>query len=353
MTGETAERGELEKAAAAAERAGQWEHAVELFGELFRCAVEGRDRETLHHSLSRLVLAFWNLGRLEEAQELAELAHEVARRTGHRHAEADSLNRRAAVLHARQRFPEADALYRRALEKARDLGDDALVAKVCLNLGVIEHTVGDLREARALYLESVSAGLRSGLPEHAVNAYNNLGMVCTDLGEWLEAQMHLDRGIEIAERLGDTSRLAFLRANLTEPLIHLNEIRAAKSQTEVAESLAHRTSNHTVLIDVARFRSMIAMTEGRLPDAESELRRGLAMAEEHGLDLCRAETLEQLARLRRRQGRMPEAVEALENAFDTFFGLGAKRDVRRVAPLLEEWRESERARVRIGRSAPS
>lgn len=336
--------------AAAAERAGEWEHAAALYRQLFRRAVEEGAAESLHAPLVGGSRAFRNLGTLEDAGELAELSYEIARRTGRPGDEADSLNQMATVLHADQELPAAQQLYREALEKARDLGDDPLVAKTCLNIGVIHHTLGNLREARALYLESVSAGLRSGFAQHAARAYNNLGMVCTDLGEWLEAQMHVERGIEIAERLQDAELLAILRTNRVEPLIHLGELAAAAEEAKAAEALARRVSRHSALSDIARFRAMIAMAEGRLDMADDELRLGLAIAQEHGLELCRAETLEQLGRLRRRQGRMEESLEALEQAFDGFFALGAKRDVSRVAPLLEERREGARERVRIGGS---
>lgn len=334
--------------AAAAERQGDWERAAGMCDQLFaRAVAEGRT-EGFHAPLTQRADALRNLGRLEEAEEAAALSCEIHLRLGRAAAAADSLNHLATVLHARGDLEGARGLYMEALEKARDVGSDPLVAKTCLNIGVIHHTLGNLWEARTLYLESVSAGLRSGFPQHAARAYNNLGMVCTDLGEWLEAQMHIERGIELAERLEDTELLAILRTNLTEPLIHLGEMEAAAEEAAAAEALARRVSSHTALTDIARFRAMIAMAEGRLDDAETALRKGMAIAQEHGLDLCRAETLEQLGRLRRRQGRMGEAVEVLEEAFDVFFGLGARRDVKRVAPLLEQWRESVLQRVRIG-----
>ena len=339
---------DIAAAAEAAEHAGEWERAGDLYRRLFDAHVAERDTEGLIGALGGGSWALCNVGRMEEAAEQAHLALELARRSGRGSAEAAALNQLATIFHFQQDLREAQQLYMQALEKARNIGDDALVAKACLNLGVIQHTLGNLREARALYLESVSAGLRSGFAEHAMGAYNNLGMVCTDLEEWLEAQLHLERGIEIAERTGNIVRLTELRTNRVEPLIHLNDLKAAADEAATAEGLARRISLHSALTDLARFRAMIAMAEGRLDDAEADVRKALAISQEHDLTLCRGESLEQLARLRRRQGRLTEALSALEQAFDTFLSIPAKQDVSRVAPLLEEWRQAARSRIRIG-----
>src|SRR3712207_9401585 len=77
------------------------------------------------------------------------------------------------------------------------------VGLACQNLGVIANIMGDLREARIRYLESIGSAVRSGRKLNEAASYNNLGMVCTDLGEFLEAGLYFDRGLEIAERIGD------------------------------------------------------------------------------------------------------------------------------------------------------
>lgn len=338
---------ELAARAEAAERACDWDEAVALFRQLFQRAVEARAAERIPEALLGGARALSPDTATEEAEELAWLAYEIAQRTGRMHDAATALNVIGTILHRRNDLAGARRLYIRALERARDLGDDRLVAMTCLNLGVTDNTLGNLREARARYLESVSAGIRSGIAEHAMRAYNNLGMVCTDLEEWLEAQLHLDRGIEIAERLDDLPTLTLLHANRAEPLIHLGELDRAREQIDRAEVLALRVGQPNTLGDVGRLRAVVARAEDRLDDADHELAEALAIADEHDLELCRAELLEELALLRRQQGRRDEAVRALEHAFDTFFTLGARRDVSRVGARLEEWREESRHRVRI------
>ncbi len=347
MPGAAPDLDELAARAAAAERAYDWEAAAALFRELFQAAVDARAIDRIPEALLGSARALSPDTATEEAEELAWLSHEIAHRTGRLHDAATSLNVLGTILYRRNDLPGARRLYVRALERARDLGDDRLVAMTCLNLGVCDHTLVNLREARARYLESVSAGIRSGIAEHAMRAYNNLGMVCTDLEEWLEAQLHLDRGIEIAERLDDLPTLALLYSNRAEPLIHLGELDRAREQIETAETLARRVGQPNTLAELGRLRAMVARAEDRLDDADEELRQALELADEHDLALCRAELLEELALLRRRQGRGDEAIHALERAFDAFFTLGARREVSRVGARLEEWREESRHRVRI------
>lgn len=341
---------DLAARAAAAEKACDWDAAVARFGELFDRSVRAGAAERLPAALMGIARALSPDAATEEAEELAWLAHEIALRLGRHRDAASALNVAGTVLHRRNDPDGAAALYTRALRSARDLGDDTLIAMTCLNLGVVENTLGNLREARARYLESVSAGIRSGSPEHAMRAYNNLGIVCTHLEEWLEAQLHLDRGIEIAERLGDTTTLALLHANRTKPLIHLGELERAAREADTAEACARQVGHHSCIAYVGCYRGMIAMAEGRLADAERHLEEALDLATQHDFDLCRAEILEQLALLRHRQGHGEEAFRTLEQAFDAFFAVGAKRNVSRVAALLEDWRPEVQQRVRIGGS---
>ncbi|MDQ3521649.1 MAG: hypothetical protein M3434_04840, partial [Gemmatimonadota bacterium] len=94
--------------------------------------------------------------------------------------------------------------------------------------------------------------------------YNNLALICADLRDWMEAEVYFDRGIEIAEQLGDVPARAKLRANRAEPLIHTGQLAHAKWTLATAEQLATQASDTGTLADIARFRAVIAREEGDL-----------------------------------------------------------------------------------------
>ena len=321
--------------ALARERAGDWTAAEIAFAETFDISIRAGDISVTVDALRGLCRVYQPQQRYEEAEEAGNLSLEIALLHGLTGAAARATNSLAAVWFHRQRWDKAGDLYRRARMLAVDVGDDTLVGYTCQNLGIVANVVGDVREARALYLESIGATARSGDRRTAMMIYNNLAMVCADLQDWMEAEIYFDRGIEIAEQLGDVPMLAKLRANRAEPLIHTGQITEARKAMDEAERLASPIRELRTLADIARFRSMIAREENDFRAAEQHVTRSLQLAQEAGLELELAEASEEHACLLTAQGRLREAVDALQRAQDRFRALGAQRDVARTQETLD------------------
>src|SRR4028118_865385 len=133
-----------------------------------------------------------------------------------------------------------------------DVSDDELVGHVCQNLGVLANMQGKLREARIHYLESIGSCVRSGNKRNELTAYNNLGFVCGELGEWMEAEVYFDRAVEIAERIGDSAHIASVLANRSLPLIHVGELARARDTLRRAGEAARRHDRRRPRGDRAR-----------------------------------------------------------------------------------------------------
>lgn len=323
--------------AATLERAGEWNRAAELFSRLFWRGVNEQNIEMIVDAVRSEARVRWQQGRTELAEELAYLAWEMAERNALLQAAARSLNLIANLHYQQENLLGAKALYQEALDRARDVSDDELIGLASMNLGVILSIEGDLREARQLYLEGIAAVVRSGNRASAAMVYNNLGTICTWLHEWLEAEMYFDRGIEIAEEIKNKGLLARLLMNRAEPLINFAEIDEASRSLDRAEELAGEVGEFEVLANATRFRSLIARANGDLAAAETCIAQGLDLAEEHELELERADLLEARADLRWEEGRCGEAVTLLEEARAAFRSLGAKRELSRVEQTLSTW----------------
>lgn len=321
--------------ATALEREGDWPAAGSVYEVLFREAVQLRDPAMVVEALRAQARIRQHEGRLEEAEEFAELSFETAERNGLAQAAARAVNTRAAIHYLRREFGPATALFEVALERGLDVGDDVLVGWTCLNLGVIANIRGDLREAWSRYLEGLGSFVRSGNEQNAALVYNNLGMVCTDLHEWLEAEICFVRGIEIASRLSDQPLLAKLYANRAEPLLRLRRMEEAHESLDRAEQIADRMDARDTLSEVARFRGMVARSEGRLGEAEAYLQASLEIAQGAGMALEEAEALREIGELARATGDEERRRQVLERAYRLFVGIGAKQDAARVGAMLE------------------
>lgn len=328
---------EITQRAAQLERGGDWDSAAFLYAEAYHDSMVHKDVAQALAALLKQAWVRWQQGAYEQSEELAQLSCTVAECHGNLELAARAINVIAAAHYARRDLPEAAVLYRQARALACDAGRDELVGFTTQNLGVIANILGDLSEARSLYLESIGCTARSGDRQTAMMAYNNLAMVCADLRDWMEAEVYFDRGIEIAEQLGHLPMLAKLRANRAEPLIHTGQIPEARKTLDEAERLARSIREVGTLADATRFRAMIARKQDDLNAAKQYIADSLRLASDAGLDLERAEALEERACLLDAEGRTTEAFSTLQEAQAGYQALGAERDAARTQEMLESW----------------
>jgi tetratricopeptide (TPR) repeat protein len=328
----------LAERAAALERAGEWSAAYELYQQMFREAIDGGDPAGAADALRGQSRICQQRRGYDDAEEFAELSREIAERNGLPREAARAMNTLAAIRLLKNDLSGAVEQYNAVVERATDCGDDALIGWVCQNLGVIANVRGELREARARYLECVAASVRSGDATSAITAYNNLGIICADLEEWTQSELYFHRGMEIAEKEGNVAFLATLCANLAEPLICTGEYERAEASLARAEQLAERVGNHRVAADIARLRGLGFRLRGDHDTAEAWLTKSFDLAEAHDAPLERAEALEALAALRWAQNRGAAAFALLRQARAGFDGIAAAGEVARLDRLADAWR---------------
>lgn len=325
---------ELEQASAL-EHAGSWEAAAAVYRRLFRRSVAARDISGVVFALYGQARTFRELRRWDEAEELTELCRHIALATGAFGMAARALNLYGVLRFSRGDLDEARSRYEEALERARETEDRRLLGYACQNLGVVANIRGDLRKARILYLEAVGASMQAGDRRSTATAYNKLGMVCTELAEYLEAEMYFDRGVELAEGIGDAAILARLHANRAEPMIRVGDRDRARRTLACAEALAIEIHGAATLSTVARYRGLISETEGARAEARRQFESSLAIAEGAGLLLARAEALDALARIAAADGSAAEAADRRRAAYEVYRSLGATPDAERLEPLID------------------
>jgi tetratricopeptide (TPR) repeat protein len=187
---------------------------------------------------------------------------------------------------------------------------------------VVASDVGNLREARIAFMESIGSFVRSGDAASAGLGYNNLGVASAGIGEWLEAEVYFSRGIEIAERLHHAPLLAKLYGNRAEPLIFVGELHQARESLRLAEAAAEAVGDRFALAVAARWRAVISRIGGAHDEAEQHLQRALSLVPHPAPE--RADAFYELGRLREAQGRGTEAGAAYRQASEihTSFGGG-------------------------------
>jgi tetratricopeptide (TPR) repeat protein len=328
---------ELADEAAALERAAEWETAHAIYDRAFAASLAAHSVRGMADATRGTARMLRELGRLDEAQEQAELSIEIAGRAGLGIERARAVNILGTIHYVGGAIHEAAELYESALESAREGREDELIVAVCANLGVLANIRGDLRAAFTSYLESIAAAVRTDNVQASVLGYNNLGMLAADVREWMHADLLFHRALELAEELGDATITTTLLLNRAEPLIHVGELDEAERVLDRAEAMAERIQNVRELAEAARFRALLARGRGDEADALGHLARSLLLATRAGLRLERAEALEQMALLHHDAGREDDARAHLSDACSEYFAAGATRDCGRCRETLSAW----------------
>lgn len=328
---------ELLRLASVSETAGRWAEASERFEQAFNVGLKRFAPRLSVDALRGLARLRGRTRRFEEAEELAELSRFISLAHGLEEEAVQSLNIAGLIKYWEGRFSDARRIYEAALAEARDVGHNTSIGWICQNLGVLSNIQGDHREARLWYLESIAATVASN-DDLIVNAvYNNLGMVCADLHEWMEADLYFDRGIEVARRVGDRVQLARLCLNKAEPLIEMGEFVEAVRTLDEAERIAGEIRDAGVLCEVAHFRGRIARVQKNFNAARRLLDQALERARSENLQLAEAESLREMALLHWDCGRRTEAYSDASEALSLFRKLGASHDAASLTLLLESW----------------
>jgi CHAT domain-containing protein/Tfp pilus assembly protein PilF len=250
----------------------------------YRRALESRERvlgpldPNLALSLNNLAVLLEEKGDNVEAESLFRRALDVRERgVGPDHPDtARSLNDLAGLLLNMGDFAKAEPLFQRAgeiFEKVFGPEHEEYLATVN-NLGLLYEMSHQYEKAKPLFERALKTKEKTLGPDHIDLAFvaSNLGLVCWDLGEYDQAEIYARRALKLREtKFGP------------------NHLKTAESLSNVA---------------------LILRDRGDLDKAETLLRRTLQIEQTYGkFHPTNASTLENLAFLKIKQGKLDEALK--------------------------------------------
>jgi transcriptional regulator with GAF, ATPase, and Fis domain/uncharacterized protein HemY/transposase len=125
-------------------------------------------------------------------------------------------------------FEGAKASYLKAQSYTESITDPSLLGLISMNLGTLYVDYGKRDEATQYLVRAVKEFTISGQNSYLARAYNNLGNNLLYGGRWREAAENLSRALDLAKKLGD-------RENTWLTLITLGELRFFQGEYEKAE----------------------------------------------------------------------------------------------------------------------
>jgi DNA-binding NarL/FixJ family response regulator len=174
------------------------------------------DRRALSAALNNMALLEVDDGDPGRARALFEQALVIKRQLGDRQSLAIGLANLGDLLTRTGQWDAADRALAEAAALAADLGNPQLIGTVHTNQGNLGAHQQRWADAAGHYAVAVAAYQEIGHGHDAVEAMTGLGRACYRLGRPGEGAQHLHAAEALASGLGNSQRLAEVRAALAE-----------------------------------------------------------------------------------------------------------------------------------------
>ncbi|MDQ2890133.1 MAG: HD domain-containing protein [Gemmatimonadota bacterium] len=262
-----------------------------------------------------------------------EQAVEVARVAADSGAEAHALNGLAIIEQTVGNIDRSEELYALARSRAADAGDEMLLAMLDQNLGTAANIRGNLELALQLYESSKTRFKALGLSSYEAHVLNNVGMVCTDLGQWDDAEHAYDAACDACASGDETGLLRRIEVNQAELWIARKEINKARTRCErlLADARNEGGISAPWLGEVYKHYGVVCREQKQLDRADEWFAKAAAVASSSRDLLLSAETAREQAELYWMQSRNTDTLSALNSAHVWFSQLRAERDLDSVA----------------------
>jgi putative nucleotidyltransferase with HDIG domain len=342
--------------AAAQQRAGEWDAAVQTLRIAYRTSVESRDRDGLLETVVWLGYCWRFANDRDLAVDLLELAATLGEINDRPEISGRALNGLAALAQDRGDIEEAERMYREANQLGHAAGSETLIGETEQNLGTLANIRGNLTEALARYQNALQHLSRVGIARGLISTLNNLGMLHVDLGRLDEADEYFRRALAMCEEAGDVVRAGVVHVNRAELFLARGELDRARESCDEGFEIFSRLNYPVRKAEALKFYGVIYRESGKLHLAEIHLRQAIEIAARED-PLLEAETQREMARVQRAQGHNREALEALNRSHALFTRLQAQAEQadidQRIAELEQDflslvrfWGESIEAKDR-------
>jgi putative nucleotidyltransferase with HDIG domain len=258
-------------------------------------------------------------------------------------AEAHALNGLAIVEQTLGNLDRSEELYALARVRAAQADDQRLLAMLDQNLGTVANIRGNLEVALKSYESSRQRFQALGLSLYEAHVLNNVGMVYTDLGHWVDAERAYGAACEACASADDTGLLRRIEVNQAELWIARREISRARERCErLLRDVQHDGDTPAPWLgEVYKHYGVVCREQRQLERADEWFGKAARMADAAHDLLLAAETAREQAELYWMQSRNTDTLQALNSAHRWFSQLRAERDLDAVA------RRNERLEARF------
>lgn len=256
---------------------GRAEQGLALIGAVLDARLAGADENFEPALLSAVAHLQYRLDRYAEAAEAAERVLAMSQPSSTHDLQMQSHTTLGAVALRQGKYDQARDHFKKALRQASAGTHPRVLAGMLDHLALVERATGRWDEAQRMSLLALEQFRRLGDAAGEALCLNNLGVLHMGQDQFEPALLHLEAGLDVAERHGLVSTRGLLVANLAAVTLQLGDLAAAAKYAgralEAAELSANRNAECLVRLQMAR----IALKGGDLAGARAQLRSSIEL----------------------------------------------------------------------------
>lgn len=196
-------------------------------------------------------------GALDRQQAVLDEWMEIAQAGRDPHSIARALFRRAVFLERHSRLTDSRTVSEEAISFSRS-HDNVLLAPLLRQLGKTYYREAQYEKSETYYRESLRVAQDTGDVRHQMEAHNSLGTSLGSLGRTEDATRQFEETLDLADKLGDFLGQINARFNLGRLFLIQNDLAAARTHVNAAQSLSQRLKHRSAECQANFFLGRIA-----------------------------------------------------------------------------------------------
>ncbi len=238
------------------------------------------------------------------------------------------------VYHSISDYPKAISYYERALKELKEVSSDVEREEyitICNCLGLSYVMKGEHQKCIHWSEKAVRLSQRRRHLPLIEKSYNNLAWVAYSEGKYDQAIKHLNRCLEIQQKVQDKSRLSALKINLGVIHLNLGQYDKAEDYYYKGLNLAEEMANLSWKGIIYNNLGVLYKDRGEWEKALAFLEKSLKIREQYGDRRGMVSALDNLGATFLAQGQIQKALDYLDRSFAICKEIGAKD----ILPLIQ------------------
>ncbi len=255
-------------------------------------------------------------GECQTARPILEQALGLARQTGDRRVEADSLRELGNVANRLAEYDVAVPLYEQSLRVSRELGDKRGESATLNNWASVEWDLGELDAAQEHFENALALYRELGNLPGEAKALNNLSNVLADKGDFGASIQYSEKALHIHHRMGNPRGQGAVLNNLGATYFSLGDYNKARNYYQKALLVHREGMNRQAEGETLANLSLLECIQENYTSARASAGKAIELSEQMGDRVNLANAYYYLGRIELADGNTSLAENILQHALE-------------------------------------